>query len=125
MDFEEQTTKILHTVKKVVGYSCRGIVTGREAVDKITGELAYYRRGDLTRAMLPLLTPELVSELRTWVGEVLQPGYRYQWRGLDGPPSEDELLQTQAELVALASRFARDPRLSVPPDLPEPKRSPE
>lgn len=115
MDLEQQASEILRTVEKAVGFSRRGTFTARQAVDHITGELAYCRRSDLTEAVLPLLTPELVSESQTWVREVLQPDYRYQCRGLGWPPPEDELLKTQAELVALASRLNRCARRSDPP----------
>ncbi|WP_406694321.1 hypothetical protein V5E97_24920 [Singulisphaera sp. Ch08] len=107
MDSQDQTLKSLRVVGKIVGYTHRGIFSPREAVDKIADELAYYRLGDLAEAVLPLLTPELVAELRAWVGEVMHPGYRYESVGLGVAPPEDDRLQMQVELVSLASRFAR------------------
>jgi hypothetical protein len=105
VDSRGETSGVLRVVEKVVGFTRRGVLTPREAVNKITDELAHYRRGDLAEAVLPLLSPELSSELRTWVEEVLQPGYRYRWFGLGEAPPEDERLRMQAELVSLASRL--------------------
>ncbi len=103
MDSRGETSGVIRVVERVTEYARRGVLSSREAVNKITDELAYYRRGDLAETVLPLLTPELFSELQRWVHEVLQPGYRYRWIGLGSALSEADRLKTEAELKALAT----------------------
>ena len=105
VDSRGKTSGILQVVEKVVGFARRGVLGPREAVDKIVDEIAHYRREDLAESLWPLLPPELSSELRTWVGEVLQPGYRYRWVGLGVAPPEHERQRIQEGLVSLASRL--------------------
>lgn len=112
MDSRGDTSGVLRVIERVTEFARRGILSPREAVNKITDELAYYRRSDLAKTVLPLLTPELLAELQRWTSEVLQPGYQYRWFGLGSAPSEADRLKTEEELKALAtllSRYGEDP----------------
>ena len=106
MNVVEREADLLRMADRLSANFNRGIITAREAVNKLTDELANHARQDLISTMTSSLPADVLRELVEWSKEVLQPDYEYHPLIIGRWPSEEYrceyVRRMQPELVALA-----------------------